>query len=164
MPIRPAIAGDIPQILELIRNLAEYEKALHEVRASEKDLIDSLFCQNPQVFAHVATEDGQVVGVAIWYLNYSTWLGKHGIYLEDLFVLPQHRGSGHGFAMLRHLAQICLDRGYERLQWWVLDWNQPAINFYKSLGAIPMDEWTVYRATGDALEKMAAANSPANNP
>ncbi len=164
MPIRPAEPGDIPQILELIRKLAEYEKALHEVSASEKDLSESLFCKNPQVFAHVATQGDQIVGVAIWYLNYSTWLGKHGIYLEDLFVLPQFRGSGHGFALLRHLAQICIDRSYERLQWWVLDWNQPAIDFYKSLGAVPMDEWTVYRATGDALQKMASTTSSASNP
>ena len=164
MPIRPAQPSDIPQILELIRNLAEYEKALHEVRASEKNLLESLFCENPQVFAHVATQGDEIVGVAIWYLNYSTWLGKHGIYLEDLFVLPQFRGSGHGFALLRHLAQICVDRGYERLQWWVLDWNQPAIDFYKSLDAIAMDEWTVYRATGDALQKIASATFPASNP
>ena len=163
MSIRPALPADVPSILTLIRGLAEYENALDQVRATEEDLTKSLFCEYPQVFAHLAVDDGKVIGAAIWHLNYSTWLGKHGMYLEDLYVMPEHRGAGHGLALLRELASICLDRDYERFQWWVLDWNQPSIDFYKSLGAIPMNEWTVFRATGPALEKMAKATSPANN-
>ena len=164
MAIRPAVIRDIPDILRLIKGLADYEKALHEVTATEGALADSFFCQNPQVYCHVALEGEEIVGAAIWHLNYSTWLGKHGMYLEDLFVLPEYRGAGHGVTMLRHLAQICLDRGYQRFQWWVLDWNQPAIDFYRSFGAVAMDEWTVYRASGDSLEKMARVTSPTNNP
>jgi GNAT superfamily N-acetyltransferase len=118
-------------------------------------LMSSFFGENPQVFAHVATYDESVVGIAIWHLNYSTWLGKHGMYLEDLYVVPQSRGQGHGMALLKELASICVGREYERLQWWVLDWNQPSIEFYKSLGAIPMDEWTVFRLSGEAIEKLS---------
>ncbi len=154
MSVRPALASDVPEILALIRGLAEYEKALDEVTATEEDLRACLFCENPQVFCHVATREGVVVGIAIWHLNYSTWLGKHGIYLEDLFVVPQERGHGHGMALLKELARICVERDYERLQWWVLDWNQPSIEFYKSLGAVAMDEWTVFRLSGRALKKL----------
>ncbi len=163
MSIRPAVPGDVPAILTLIRELAKYEKALDQVRATEEDLASSLFCENPQVFAHLAVHNEIVVGVAIWHLNYSTWLGKHGIYLEDLFVVPEHRGSGYGLALLRELATICLHRGYERFQWWVLDWNQPSIDFYTSLGAVAMDDWTVFRATGTAIEKIAKTTSPTSN-
>lgn len=155
MPVRPATIGDIPAILRLIRGLAEYEKALNEVVATEEDLAASFFCENPQVFAHVATRDDIVVGLAVWHLNYSTWLGKHGIYLEDLYVVPEERGQGHGMALLKVLAKICVDRGYERLQWWVLDWNEPSIEFYKSIGAVGMDEWTVFRISGEPLKKLA---------
>lgn len=155
MPVRQARAQDIPAILALIRGLAEYEKALNEVVATEEALLASFFCPNPQVFCHVATQEEKVVGIAIWHLNYSTWLGKHGMYLEDLYVVPEARGHGHGMALLKELARICIDRDYERLQWWVLDWNTPSIEFYKSLGAIPMDEWTVFRVSGDALMKLA---------
>lgn len=155
MTIRPALNSDIPAILKMIRGLAQYEKSLDEVTATEQDLERTLFAQNPQVYCHVATVDEIVVGIAIWHLNYSTWLGKHGIYLEDLYVDPQERGKGHGLALLDELAKICVDRGYERLQWWVLDWNEPSIEFYKSLGAIPMDEWTVFRITGAALKKLS---------
>jgi GNAT superfamily N-acetyltransferase len=155
MPVRPAEPRDIPAILQLIRGLAEYEKALDEVVATEDALMSSFFGENPQVFAHVATYDESVVGIAIWHLNYSTWLGKHGMYLEDLYVVPQSRGQGHGMALLKELASICVGREYERLQWWVLDWNQPSIEFYKSLGAIPMDEWTVFRLSGEAIEKLS---------
>ena len=155
MTIRPAVIGDIPMILKLIKGLAEYEKALDEVVATEEDLERSLFANNPQVYCHVATSEENVVGMAIWHLNYSTWLGKHGMYLEDLFVEPEARGKGHGLALLRDLASICLERGYQRFQWWVLDWNKPAIEFYKSLGAIPMDEWTVFRASGESLSKLS---------
>ncbi len=157
MPVRPASDEDIPAILALIRGLAEYEKALREVVATEDALTASFFCENPQVFCHVATQDEQVVGIAVWHLNYSTWLGKHGMYLEDLYVVPEERGHGHGMALLKELAKICVERDYERLQWWVLDWNQPSIEFYKSIGAVPMDEWTVFRLSGEALRKLTLA-------
>lgn len=153
--IRTAIPNDIPAILALIRGLAEYEKALDEVVATEDDLMTSFFCQNPQVFCHVATQDERVVGIAVWHLNYSTWLGRHGMYLEDLYVVPEARGHGHGMALLKELAKICVKRDYERLQWWVLDWNAPAIEFYKSIGAVAMDEWTVFRVSRDALKKLS---------
>jgi GNAT superfamily N-acetyltransferase len=153
--IRTAKPSDIPSILQLIRGLAEYEKALDEVVATEEALNTSFFCESPQVFCHVATRDDKVVGIAVWHLNYSTWLGKHGMYLEDLYVLPEVRGQGHGMALLKELARICIDRDYERLQWWVLDWNEPSIEFYKSIGAVPMDEWTVFRVSGEPLKKLA---------
>jgi len=155
MPIRNAHPSDIPSILALIRGLAEYEKALNEVIATEDALAASFFCKNPQVFCHVATREEKVVGIAIWHLNYSTWLGKHGMYLEDLYVVPEERGQGHGMALLKELARICVECEYERLQWWVLDWNTPSIEFYKSLGAVPMDEWTVFRVSGDALKRLS---------
>ena len=155
MPVRHAIANDVPAILALIRGLAEYEKALDEVVATEEALRAALFCDNPQVFCHVATQDEVVVGIAIWHLNFSTWLGKHGMYLEDLYVVPQARGRGYGMALLKELARLCVDRKYERLQWWVLDWNEPSINFYTSIGAVPMDEWTVFRVSDDALHKLS---------
>jgi GNAT superfamily N-acetyltransferase len=155
MTIRPAVIDDIPMILKLIKGLAEYEKALDEVVATEEDLERTLFHANPTVYCHVATSREKVVGMAIWHLNYSTWLGKHGMYLEDLFVEPEERGNGHGLSLLRYLASICLERGYQRFQWWVLDWNKPAIEFYKSFGAIPMDEWTVFRSSGESLSKLS---------
>ncbi len=155
MPIRPAQTDDVPAILQLIRGLAEYEQALDEVIATEDALRSSFFCENPQVFAHVATQDEVIVGISIWHLNYSTWLGKHGMYLEDLYVVPEARGHGYGMALLKELARICVERDYERLQWWVLDWNQPSIEFYKSIAAVPMDEWTVFRLSGEALQKLS---------
>ena len=151
MSVRPATASDVPEILTLIKALAEYEKALDQVSATEEDLLASLFCENPQVFCHVATREDLVVGISIWHLNFSTWLGKHGIYLEDLYVVPEERGQGHGMALLKELAKICVERDYERLQWWVLDWNVPSIEFYKSIGAEAMNEWTVFRLSGKAL-------------
>lgn len=154
--IRYARSDDIPRILQLIKDLAEYEKAPHEAIATERQLQESIFSPNPHAFAHVAEFEGEVVGISIWFLNYSTWLGRPGIYLEDLFVDPAHRGRGFGLALLKELAKICIERGYERLQWWVLDWNEPSIDFYQSLGAIAMDEWTVYRMSGDALKKLGA--------
>ena len=154
--IRPAKVGDLPEILQLIRDLAVYEKAEHEVLATVEELNATLFGEVPQVFAHVVEVDGKVVGIAIWFLNYSTWLGKHGIYLEDLYVQPEFRGQGFGLALLKELAKICVERGYPRFQWWVLDWNSPAIEFYRSHGAVAMDEWTVHRITGDALKKLGS--------
>jgi GNAT superfamily N-acetyltransferase len=153
--IRPARAADLPAIHQMIRDLASYERSLHEVSATEDDLRAALLDGQPSLFAHVADEDGEPVGFALWFLNYSTWLGRHGIYLEDLYVKPEHRSQGHGRALLAELARICVERGYPRLQWWVLDWNTPAHRFYTALGAVPMDEWTVYRLTGAALHALA---------
>lgn len=153
--IRSARAGDVPEIHRLVRELAEYEKALPEVEASEEQLREALFGARPAVFAHIAehaTADGvETAGFALWFLNFSTWRGRHGIYLEDLYVRPQLRGGGHGRALLTELARICVERGYARLEWSVLDWNTPSIGFYQSLGAVPLDEWTGFRLTGDAL-------------
>ncbi len=157
MAVRPAKAGDVSSILNLIRGLAQYEKALREVVATEENLLAAFFGENPQVFALVATQNETVVGIAIWHLNYSTWLGKHGMYLEDLFVIPEARGHGYGMELLKTLAQLCVNRDYERLQWWVLDWNKPSIEFYKSIGAVAMDEWTVFRVSGEALTRLALA-------
>lgn len=159
MAIRKAAVGDAPEILALIHQLAEYEKAPEQVVATEGNIKDSFFGENPQVFCLVATENERVVGIAIWFLNYSTWLGKHGIYLEDLFVIPEKRGHGHGIALLKELAKICAENDYERLQWWVLDWNKPAIKFYKFLGAVAMDEWTTFRITGEPLTKLAGEST-----
>ena len=153
--IRSAVPADLPTILQFIHDLAEYEKAPDEVELSLDDLKDSLFGVNPQVFCLISEVDNQTSGFAVWHLNYSTWLGKHGIYLEDLYVDPKFRGLGHGKALLRKLAQICIEKGYKRLQWWVLDWNESAIDFYKSIGAEPMDEWTVFRVSGSSLRKLA---------
>lgn len=165
--IRPARPADIPAIYQMIRELADYERGLHEVTATEDDLRNALLAEHPAVFAHVAAEPGraggqdEIVGFALWFLNYSTWTGQHGIYLEDLYVKPGHRGGGHGKALLAELARICVERGYERLEWWVLDWNAPARGFYASLGAIPMDEWTVHRLTGPALAALAGGTRSA---
>ena len=154
--IRPAKVGDLPEILQLIKDLAIYEKAEHEVLATVEELERTLFGEVPKVFAHLVDVDGKVVGIAIWFLNYSTWLGKHGIYLEDLYVQPEFRGQGFGLALLKELARICVERGYPRFQWWVLDWNSPAIEFYSSHGAVAMNEWTVHRITGEALKKLGS--------
>jgi GNAT superfamily N-acetyltransferase len=154
--IRYAVKEDIPRILALIKDLAEYEKAPLEAKATHQQIEQSLFGDNPFAFCHVAEDAGEVIGISIWFLNYSTWLGKPGIYLEDLYVDPAHRKKGHGLALLKELGKICVERDYERLQWWVLDWNQPSIDFYISLGAVAMDEWTVYRVTGDALKELGS--------
>ena len=153
--VRPATIADLPEVFRFIHALAEYEKAPQEVVLSIDDLKQSFFCENPQVHCLLSEESGVVTGIAIWHLNYSTWLGKHGLYLEDLFVDPNYRGAGHGKALLVRLAQICVEQGYPRFQWWVLDWNEPAIDFYKSFGAVAMDEWTVFRLSGDPLKKLA---------
>jgi GNAT superfamily N-acetyltransferase len=156
MNIRPAKTSDIDEILALIYELALYEKAPEEAKATKSQIMESFFSDNPKVFCEIVEVEGEIAGFAIWFLNYSTWQGKHGIYLEDLFIRPQFRGRGFGKSVLKHLAQICVDRGYGRFQWWVLDWNEPSIEFYKALGAVAMDEWTVYRVTGDALTELAA--------
>jgi GNAT superfamily N-acetyltransferase len=159
--VRPAVPGDVLVILELIRELADYERSLPEVTATEADLHLILFGRNPAAFCHLVEHDGQVAGLALWFLNYSTWLGGHGIYLEDLYVRPQLRGRGAGRALLRELARICVERGYSRLQWWVLDWNESAIGFYESIGAVAMDEWTVYRVSGQRLRDLAESAADA---
>ena len=150
--VRPAVEGDVPAILTLVHALAAYEREPDAVEATEDDFRRVLFADaSPTTFCHVAEVDGQVVGLAVWFLSFSTWMGKNGIWLEDLFVLPEHRGTGLGKALLGCLAQICVERGYTRLEWWVLDWNAPSIAFYESLGAKAQDEWTTYRIDGDAL-------------
>ena len=156
--IRTATPADVPVIHAMVRELADYEKALHEARATEEQLREALFGERPAAFAHIAEDDttGEPVGFCLWFLNFSTWRGVHGIYLEDLYVRPQARGGGHGKALLTELARICVERGYERLEWSVLDWNEPSINFYKALGAVPQDEWTVYRLTDGALARLGS--------
>lgn len=149
--IRRARPDDVPAIVDLVHGLAEYERAPQECRLTADQLQTALFGTAPAVFCHVAETDGEVVGCAIWFLNFSTWRGVHGIYLEDLFVHPTQRGSGLGKALLTALAQECVRNNYERLEWSVLDWNTPAIDFYKSLGAHPQNEWTTYRLTDRAL-------------
>jgi GNAT superfamily N-acetyltransferase len=153
--IRPARPQDVSAIHQLIRELADYEKSLDRVAATEEDLRRALFAEQPALFAHVAEQDGAVAGFALWFLNYSTWLGQHGMYLEDLYVTPEVRGSGLGRALLAELARICVQRGYGRLEWVVLDWNEPARGFYRSLGAVAMNEWMVHRLTGPALHALA---------
>jgi GNAT superfamily N-acetyltransferase len=154
MKIRSARRDETSIILQLIKDLAEYEKAPHEVKAGEREILETIFAENPKVFCDFVEVDGDIAGMAIWFLNYSTWQGKHGIYLEDLYVKPEFRGRGYGKALLQHLANICNERGYGRFQWWVLDWNSPAIEFYRSLGAEAMSEWTVYRVSGDPLRRL----------
>jgi GNAT superfamily N-acetyltransferase len=154
--VRPIRPDDVPAVVGLVRELAEYEKALDEVRLTEEQLAAHLFGDSPALFGHVAeADDGEVVGMALWFLNFSTWRGTHGIYLEDLYVSPTHRGTGLGRELLRTLAAVCVERGYSRLEWSVLDWNTPSIDFYKAAGAVPMDEWTVFRLTDDALTRFA---------
>ena len=145
MTIRAAVREDVPAILSLIRELATYERSPSSVVATEPLLESALFGESPAVFCHVAVVDGEVVGFALWFLNFSTWLGRHGLYLEDLFVRPSHRGQGLGKALLETLIGLARERGYGRVEWVVLDWNTPAQDFYRSLGAEPMDGWTVWR-------------------
>jgi GNAT superfamily N-acetyltransferase len=154
LKIRPAKREEVGDVLQLIQDLATYEKAPDQVEASEDDLLNTIFAKEPRVFCDLVEVDGQIAGMAIWFLNYSTWQAKHGIYLEDLYIKPEFRARGYGKALLKHLAQICDKEGYGRLQWWVLDWNSPAIEFYRSFGAEAMDEWTVYRTSGQALKDL----------
>jgi GNAT superfamily N-acetyltransferase len=156
MRIRRAMPEDVPTIHQLIRDLAHYERALEMARATPEQLRESLFSDAPKVFCDlVESDDGDVAGFAVWFLNYSTWTGTHGIFLEDLFVKPELRGRGYGTALLVHLARECVAKGYHRLKWSVLDWNQPSIDFYRSLGAEALDDWTEFRLTGDALIELA---------
>ncbi len=156
--IRDATPDDIPTIAALIRALAEYERLAHEVVLDEGELRAHLFGERPYAEVILAEHEGEVVGFALFFHNFSTFLGKPGIYLEDLFVRPEHRGGGHGRALLAHLAGIAVARGCGRIEWSVLDWNEPSIAFYRSLGATEMDDWTTYRLTGDSLADLARAS------
>jgi GNAT superfamily N-acetyltransferase len=153
--VRPAVAADGDLILQFIRDLAAYEKLLDDVRATRDDITVALFGDNPKAFCDIAEIDGRPVGFALWFYNFSTFVGRHGIYLEDLFVQPEARGLGAGKALLASLARRCVDENLGRLEWAVLDWNAPSIAFYDSLGAAAMDEWIVRRMTGEALRKLA---------
>lgn len=156
--IEPAAASDVPLILKFIRDLAEYEKLSHLVIATEDNIREHVFGPNPVAEVLLAYWDGQPVGFALFLRNFSTFLGQVGIYLEDLFVEPVHRGKGIGKALLKRLAEIAVERGYGRLEWAVLDWNTPSIEFYRSLGAVALNEWNVYRLSGDALMRLALGN------
>src|SRR5262245_21572229 len=153
--IRPAEVGDVPLVLQFIRELAEYEKLVHEVSASEEQLRATLFGPRAVAEVMIAALDGAPVGFAVFFPNYSTFLGRPGLYLEDLFVRPEARGQGIGRALLEHLAQLAVERGWGRLEWRVLDWNSPSIAFYKKLGAEPLDDWTVFRVSGQELRRLA---------
>mgnify|MGYP001047025407 CR=1 FL=1 len=153
--IRKAVLADAPLILNFIRELAEYEKLLHEVEIDLPTLKKNLFGEKPYAYAIIGEYQGKPAGLALYFHNFSTFLGRPGIYLEDLYVKPDYRGKGLGKQLLSHLAKKAIEMDCGRLEWWVLNWNEPAINFYKSLGAKPMDEWTVNRVTGEALERLA---------
>ncbi|WP_116045740.1 GNAT family N-acetyltransferase [Amycolatopsis palatopharyngis] len=155
--IRRVRESDIDAVVGLVHELAEYEKAPQECHLDAAQLHRALFGPTPALFGHVAEIEGEVVGCALWFLNFSTWRGVHGIYLEDLYVRQSMRGSGLGKALLTELAAECVRQGYGRLEWSVLNWNSPAIEFYRSMGAQPLDEWTVYRLSDEALEKAATA-------
>lgn len=153
--VRSATPADASLIHQFILDLADYEKLLDEVTATEADTAAALFGPHARAFADIAERDGEPVGFALWFYNYSTFVGRHGIYLEDLFVRPSARGSGAGKALLANLAKRCVDEGLGRLEWSVLDWNAPSIAFYDSLGAAAMDEWIIRRLTGDGIRKLA---------
>jgi GNAT superfamily N-acetyltransferase len=157
MRVRPAVPADAGLIHGFIRDLAEYEKLLDEVTASEADTAAALFGESPRVFCDIAEDDGEAVGIAVWFYNYSTFWGRHGIYLEDLFVRPQARGKGAGKALLANLARRCVDEGLGSLDWAVLDWNAPSIAFYDSLGAESMNDWIMRSLHGEELKKLAAS-------
>lgn len=157
MQLRPAQPADVPEILALIRDLAEYEKLLHEVDATEADIARDLFGETPRAHCDIAMWNGEVAGFALWFYNYSTFRGRAGIYLEDLFVRPAFRGKGLGKALIANLAQRCVDQSLPRLQWSVLDWNKPSIAFYQSIGAALTPEWLGCRVTGDAIAALAQA-------
>src|ERR1043166_918315 len=155
--IRAATESDVPLILELIRALATYERAPHEVTATPEILKETLFGKKPSAEVLLLFENDVAAGFALFFHNFSTWIGRPGLYLEDLFVRPEHRGKGYGRALLIHLAKIARERGCGRMEWAVLDWNEPAIQFYRKLGAKPMNEWTVFRLTRDGIAKLAGA-------
>lgn len=149
--IRRVAPADVPAVVGLVHELAAYEREPESCLLTAEQLEAALFAPAPALFGHVAEVDGAVVGCALWFLNFSTWRGVHGLHLEDLYVRPAHRGCGLGRALLAALAAVCVERGYGRLEWAVLDWNTPAIDFYRALGAAPLDGWTTFRLDGDAL-------------
>jgi GNAT superfamily N-acetyltransferase len=155
--VRRVAPDDVPAVVQLVHELAAYERAPEACTLTAAQLRRALFGPDPALFGHVAVADDEVVGCAIWFLNFSTWRGVHGIYLEDLFVRPAHRGTGLGRALLEELARECTRRGYARLEWAVLDWNEPAIGFYRSVGAVGQDEWTTYRLDDKALSRLGGA-------
>lgn len=155
--IRHAVPGDAALVLRLIAELAAYEKLSHEAKATEADITRDLFCAQPRVFCDIAEWEGRPVGFALWFYTYSTFQGRHGIWLEDLYVEPAARGHGIGKALLAHLARRCVKEGLGRLEWWVLDWNQPSIDFYQAQGGVLQDEWTRVRLDGAALRRLGAA-------
>jgi GNAT superfamily N-acetyltransferase len=155
LSIRPARPGEAALVLQFVRDLAEYEKLAHEAVATEAMIDAALFGKDARVSCDFAEWDGEVVGFALWFLNFSTFSGKAGLYLEDLFVQPAHRGKGIGKALMIHLARRCVANGWDRFQWAVLDWNTPSIEFYKSLGAVLLGEWTGVRVSGEALARLA---------
>jgi GNAT superfamily N-acetyltransferase len=153
--LRPARPGDEAGILACVHLLAEYEHEPDAVHTTTAILGETLFGDSPSVFAHVVEKNGTIVGIAVWFLNYSTWAGTNGIYLEDLFVQESERANGYGRALLQRLAAIAVARGYQRFEWSVLEWNEPSIRFYRGLGAVGMDEWRTQRVTGEALRQLA---------
>ncbi len=163
LTIRPATREDIPTILHFVRELAIYEKAEHEMQSTSAHLERTMFCENPAVFGLICLDGDTPVGFAVYFFNYSTWQGRHGLYLEDLYVSPECRGRGAGKALLQHLAAIAVEKDCGRFEWSVLDWNAPSIAFYDSLGAKPQSEWIRYRMTGQALEDLAAS-APQDRP
>ena len=150
--IRPVEDRDVDAVVGLVHELADYERAAEHCLLTATQLRAALFAPAPALFGHVAEVNGVVVGCALWFLNFSTWRGVHGLYLEDLYVQPAHRGAGIGRALLARLAGVCVERGLGRLEWWVLDWNEPSIGFYRTLGAVAMDGWTVFRLDGAARD------------
>ncbi len=163
--IRAATTADVPVIHAMVRELADYERGLRDVRSTPEQLREALFGADRCVYALVAEEAGSAepVGFALWFRNYSTWTGTHGMYLEDLFVRPAGRGRGHGRALLAALAAICVERGWQRFEWSVLDWNEPSVGFFGSLGAEPMDEWRPHRLSGASLRSLAATAEASND-
>jgi GNAT superfamily N-acetyltransferase len=161
--VRPAVADDAERISVLVRELARYERELDSVRATAEDFRTALFAPNPRVHCHVAEISGPegplVVGMALWFVNFSTWEGRHGLWLEDLFVEPEYRRLGLGRALLETLAKVCVERGYRRLEWWVLNWNTPAHDFYRSLGAVAQPDWTTWRIDDEALARLGGSTS-----
>jgi GNAT superfamily N-acetyltransferase len=155
LSIRPATPEDLPLITSLVQELAEYEKLAHQAVATEADFAESLFGPHPKAYALIVEHDGQPAGFAIYFYNYSTFLGRPGIYVEDVFIRSEFRRGGFGRAIFKYLAQKAVAENCGRMEWWVLDWNEPAIRFYAGLGAVPMNEWTVQRLTGDALKNFA---------
>lgn len=160
MTVRPAQPGDVAAVVGLVHELAAYEREPDSCLLTTDQLTAALFGPSPALFGHVAEVGGEVVGCALWFLNFSTWRGVHGVYLEDLYVQPAHRGSGLGRALLATLAGVCTERGYARLEWSVLDWNAPSIAFYRGLGAYPMDGWSTFRLDGDALTALGRPAGP----